>query len=106
MACPSCGNLEDLRVRDRTDGSLDYKCKACSSVGILDPEPIAAVLRMEGWAGREHVRCQIVGYTPQRTRIKLLQDCTLPGGRRHVAGDVVLVPTYAVKREDADNASS
>ena len=36
MPCPMCGSLEDLRVRERADGGLDYQCRACCDSGILD----------------------------------------------------------------------
>lgn len=58
-----------------------------------------AVLRMDSWAGRETVRCTVVGETPKRYRIRLEQDARLPGNRQYKKGDVVLVPKYAVKMQ-------
>lgn len=56
-----------------------------------------ATLLLDGWAGRERVPVEIVGETPKRYRVRLLAECRLPSRRRGKAGDVVLVPRYAVK---------
>ncbi len=56
-------------------------------------------LRLNSWAGRERVPVEIVGETPKRYRVKLLEAARLPGNRQHAAGDVVLVPRYAVQQQ-------
>lgn len=53
-------------------------------------------LMLDGWAGRTLIPCEIVGETPKRTRIKLLERARLPGNRWFDAGQVALVPTKAV----------
>ena len=58
-----------------------------------------AILVLDGWAGRERIPCEVIGETPKRYRIKLLADAQLPSRRSCWAGDVVLVPKYAVKIE-------
>jgi hypothetical protein len=58
-----------------------------------------AALVLDGWAGRQRIPCEVIGETPKRYRIKLLQDALLPSRRQCKAGDVVLVPRYAVKLE-------
>ena len=60
---------------------------------------MSAVLRLDSWAGREQYRCEIVGETPTRYRIRLLEPARLPGNRNYQAGDVVLVPKHAIKLE-------
>lgn len=64
------------------------------------PMTMTARLCLDGWAGRQEVRCEIVGETPQRYRIRLLEPARLPGNRNYQIGDVVLVPKYAVKQGD------
>ncbi|NLE94386.1 MAG: hypothetical protein GX600_01705 [Dehalococcoidia bacterium] len=55
-------------------------------------------LEIDGWAGRTSAPVEVVGETPKRYRVRLLQDTRLPGRyRRGAKGDVVLVPRYAVK---------
>jgi hypothetical protein len=56
-------------------------------------------LRLNSWAGRECIPVEIVGETPKRYRVKLLEAARLPGNRQHAAGDVVLVPRYAVQQQ-------
>lgn len=58
-----------------------------------------AKLMMDDWAGRHSIECEVIGETKTRYRIKLLQDARLPGNRHFEAGDVTLVPKYAVKIE-------
>lgn len=60
--------------------------------------PFDGVLRLDGWAGRTDVPVQVVGETSKRYRIKLMHDTRLPGRREGRAGDVVLVPKYAIGR--------
>ena len=54
-------------------------------------------LEIDGWAGRVSTPVEVIGETPSRYRIRLLQDTRLPGNRRGAKGDVVLVPRYAIK---------
>jgi hypothetical protein len=60
---------------------------------------VTTYLRLDGWAGRERIPVEIVGETPKRYRVKLLEAARLPGNRPHDAGDVVLVPRYAVQQQ-------
>jgi len=62
---------------------------------------MAAFLFLDSWAGRQRVACEILAETPKKYRVKLLADALLPGGRHRAAGDVVLVPRYAVRVEQA-----
>lgn len=50
-------------------------------------------VHLESWAGRTTVPVEIIGHTKKRTRVKVLADEPLKGWK---AGDVVLVPAYAV----------
>jgi len=54
------------------------------------------VLCLDGWAGRVEVPVTIIGETPKRYRVRLGRDCRLPSRREGKAGEVVLVPKYAV----------
>jgi hypothetical protein len=58
---------------------------------------MVAILVLDGWAGRQRIPCEVIGETPKRYRIKLLQDAQLPSRRSCKAGDVVLVPKYSVR---------
>lgn len=62
---------------------------------------MAAYLVLDSWAGRERIPVEIVGETPKRYRIKLLADALLPSRRHCKAGDIVLVPHFAVRQEEA-----
>ena len=66
---------------------------------------MAAYLVLDSWAGRERIPVEIVGETPKRYRVRLLADALLPSRRHCAAGDVVLVPRYAV-RVDGDQAAA
>jgi hypothetical protein len=57
----------------------------------------AAVLCLNGWAGREEYPVEIVGETPTRYRVRLLMDVRLPGNRPARYGDIVLAPKYAIR---------
>ncbi len=60
---------------------------------------MSAYIVLDGWAGRREIACEIVGETPQRYRVRLLEDGSLPRGRYGHVGDVVVVPKYAVRKE-------
>ena len=51
----------------------------------------------DSWAGRRCYAVEIVGETPKRYRVKVLQDTWLPGNRRLPEGSVTLVPKTAVR---------
>lgn len=53
-------------------------------------------LNLDGWAGRNRVPVEVVEETPKRYRVKLGESCSLPSRRSGRAGDVVLVPKYAI----------
>lgn len=58
-----------------------------------------AYLHINSWAGHSKHEVEIVGETPKRYRVKLLSDCPLAGrNRQGKAGEVVLVPKYAVTK--------
>ena len=57
----------------------------------------AGVVALDGWAGRTEVPVTVVGETPTRYRVRRGAAATLPGYRRRVTGDVVLVPRAAVR---------
>ena len=65
-----------------------------------------AKLLMDDWAGRHSVECEVIGETPKRYRIKLLQDARLPGNRQREAGDVVLVPKHAVRLDSKQSGAT
>lgn len=56
-------------------------------------------LCLDSWAGRTNVPCEIVGETPKKYRIKLLKDSLLPSKKYGKAGEIVLVPKYAVREK-------
>lgn len=62
-----------------------------------------AKLIMDDWAGRHAISCEVIGETPKRYRIKLQQDALLPSRRHCKAGDVVLVPKYAVRLDSKES---
>lgn len=57
------------------------------------------VLLIDSWAGRSRHPVEIVGETPKKYRVKLLEKARLPG-KRCESGDIVLVPKTAVKLVD------
>ena len=62
-----------------------------------------AKLMMDDWAGRHSIECEVIGETPKRYRIKLLEDAQLPSRRSCKAGDVVLVPKYALRLDSKES---
>ena len=62
-----------------------------------------AKLMMDDWAGRHSIECEVIGETPKRYRIKLLEDAQLPSSRSCKAGDVVLVPKYALRLDSKES---
>ena len=60
---------------------------------------MTAVLVLDSWAGRERIPVEVVGETRTRYRVRLMQNCRLPGRKWHDAGEVILVPKYAVKQQ-------
>jgi hypothetical protein len=56
------------------------------------------VLRLDSWAGRREVPCEILKETPHRFVVRLGEDCLLPGGRQATKGQEVYVPKDAVER--------
>ena len=55
------------------------------------PTERPAVVHQDGWAGRTQTPVMVIGETPKRYRVRWLQ-----GSYRRAAGDVTLVPKYAV----------
>lgn len=58
-----------------------------------------AKLVLETWAGRREYEVEVVGYTPKKVRVRVLEDkgVMLPGRRFVAFGGLVLVPRYAVR---------
>jgi phage/plasmid primase-like uncharacterized protein len=56
------------------------------------------VLRLDSWAGRREMPCEILKETPHRFLVRLGEDCLLPGGRQATNGQEVYVPKDAVDR--------
>lgn len=53
---------------------------------------------VDGWAGYQRIPVEILGETPKRYRVKLIERSKLPGRNNwRNAGDVVLVPKHAVR---------
>lgn len=67
-------------------------------------DTIKAVV-LQGWAGIHYVAVEIVGETPKRIRVRILEERAKLAGRQRWAsyGDIVLVPKYAVV--DIDRAA-
>lgn len=61
---------------------------------------MATVLVINSWAGRREIPIEILGETRTKFRVKLLADALIPVRRHRVAGDVLLVPKHAVRRDD------
>jgi hypothetical protein len=59
---------------------------------------LAQILRLDSWAGRREIPCEIVKETSHRFLVRLGKDCLLPGGRQASKGGEVYVPKDAVKR--------
>jgi phage/plasmid primase-like uncharacterized protein len=55
-------------------------------------------LRLDSWAGRREIACEILKETPHRFLVRLGEDCLLPGGRQASKGGEVYVPKDAVER--------
>ena len=56
------------------------------------------LLRLDSWAGRREIACEILKETPHRFLVRLGKDCLLPGGRQASKGAEVYVPKDAVER--------
>jgi hypothetical protein len=56
------------------------------------------VLRLDSWAGRREIACEILKETPHRFLVRLGEDCLLPGGRHATKDQDVYVPKDAVER--------
>ena len=59
------------------------------------------VVRLDSWAGRREVPCEILKETPHRFLVRLGEDCLLPGGRQATKGQDVYVPKDAIRRDQA-----
>jgi hypothetical protein len=56
------------------------------------------VVRLDSWAGRREIPCEILKETPHRFLVRLGEDCLWPGGRQVKEGQEVYVPKDAVER--------
>jgi hypothetical protein len=56
-----------------------------------------ADLALTGWHGFTRHPVEVVGHTKKRVRIRLGSNVRLPGARDRRAGDIVLVPPYALR---------
>ena len=61
------------------------------------PTERPALLCLDGWAGRVNIRVAVIGETAKRYRVRLEEAAHLPSRRFAAAGDVVMVPRYAVR---------
>lgn len=68
-------------------------------MGQTEESAKIAHLALETWAGLRLRPIEVIGETPKRYRVRLLEDTTLPSGRYRLAGEVVLVPKQAVRFE-------
>jgi len=59
------------------------------------------LLRLDSWAGRREIPCEILKETPHRFLVRLGEDCLLPGGRQVTKGQDVYVPKDAIRRDQA-----
>jgi hypothetical protein len=59
------------------------------------------LLRLDSWAGRRDIPCEILKETPHRFLVRLREDCLLPGGRQAIKGQDVYVPKEAIRRDQA-----
>jgi hypothetical protein len=59
------------------------------------------VLRLDSWAARREIACEILKETPHRFLVRLGEDCLLPGGRQATKGQDVYVPKDAIRRDQA-----
>jgi putative DNA primase/helicase len=59
------------------------------------------LLRLDSWAGRREIPCEILKETPHRFLVRLGEDCLLPGGRLATNGQDVYVPKDAIRRDQA-----
>jgi len=55
-----------------------------------------AVLSLESWAGTLRKRVEIIGETPRRYRIRVVDGYRVRGRRSFSPGDVTLVPRWAI----------
>jgi hypothetical protein len=59
------------------------------------PDAPGGWLHLDGWAGRTRHRVEILGETPRRLRVRLVERAY-----RHPAGKVLRAPRHAVVRDD------
>jgi putative DNA primase/helicase len=59
------------------------------------------VLRLDSWAGRREIACEILKETPHRFLVRLGEDCLLPEGRHATKGQDVYVPKDSIRRDQA-----
>jgi hypothetical protein len=59
-----------------------------------------AWVHTEGWAGRLKSEVEILGATPKRYRVRVVEPWRLKGRRFFSVGQVVLVPKTAVRNEE------
>lgn len=57
---------------------------------------------VESWADLRKIRCEIVGETKRRFKVKLFESAKLPNGKIGIEGDEVSVPKHAVRFSNGD----
>lgn len=69
---------------------------------MTDSVPTPAWIVTEGWAGILHYGVEIIGETPKKYRVRLLDESFLPpcNGTVRYRGDIFLVPKHAVRFGD------
>jgi len=71
-------------------------------LGSHSEEMRPAIVAMDSWAGRTEEPVTVIGETPKRYRVRFHRRGFVGGNRRHEAGEVGLVPKYAVRFTDEE----
>ena len=58
---------------------------------------MAKVLVVDTFAGRRRIPVEVIGETRTKYRVRMGADALIPAARRVKAGDIVLVPKYAIR---------
>lgn len=61
-----------------------------------------AYICLEGRGGRIKHPCRVIGETPKKYRVEILEIVILPGNRKKQVGDITLIPKYAIKFDKPD----
>ena len=61
-----------------------------------------ATLCLESWAGTLRKRVEVIGETPRRYRVRIIDGYRMKGRREFRPGDVTLVPKWCVSPTPED----